>query len=334
METNLKNYNFNKLLLLASTPEFYSVVSSEEKLKEYVKCLHLAYCKNNNIKPAKLKFVSLSMETWAQWKCGISENIFINDNLLKAFKTLKETNNSFYPLKLVQVIIHESRHSWQYKNIKNLNSSKLLMSENLAVAALKKAQSLIGLYNKILKNSNQIFAKPKQQQKNLKYKLKHQNDINFMEKEYGFNPFELDANNYSIEVLNYINNNALNSSTKSNILMLKKEICATVEKCSWNIEQEFEALKHSRFKDVLKAYSNVIDNYNSEKREQIYKNKNYSYTSDKYMLDLYPQLSLEAKNIAQIDFKEAWTQEQFMDSGKCVMAVLKASMQPSYVKKR
>ena len=52
------------------------------------------------------------------------------------------------------------------------------------------------------------------------------------------------------------------------------------------------------------------------------------------MLDLYPQLSLEAKNIAQIAFKEAWTQEQFMDSGKCVMAVLKASMQPSYVKKR
>lgn len=334
MNIELKNYNYNQLLKLASSSEFYDVVNSEQKLIEYVGCLHSEFCKNFNIKPVKIKFCNLPIETWAQWQRNFSEKILINENLLKAFNSLRNSKNSFYPLKIVQVVTHESRHSWQYKNIKNINTFKLNLSENLAVAALKKAQTLMRVYNKVIKNSDKVFLKPKQIQKDLKFKLKNKNDLTFMEQEYGFNAYELDANNYSMQVLNYIENNSTDSKTIPNITMLKSEIKATVECCKWNIEQEYESLKQSKFKDVCKAFEVAVEDYNNKKREQIYKHKNYNYTSDQYVLDLYPTLSNEVKSVSKFDLKEAWNKSEFRDSGTCVMAVLKASLEPNIIKKR
>lgn len=334
MEININKLNYNQLLNFASSENFYNVVNSEKKLIEFVNCVHSEYCKTININSIKIKFAPLSEGVWGEWSRKIIPQIKINKCILDCFNECKEKNNTFLPLRIIQIVTHETRHAWQYKNFKNLNTDKLSPSENLAVASICRLQDIIIDYNKKVKKANKVYKKPNGDIEMLKFNLdKNLNDI-AAEFGYGYAPHELDANEQVFKALNKILASSKSKNTEANVRVLKKEVISHVRNSASFMDEELESLKEKGGKsEVISAYESALKDYKAKQIEQIYKNKNYDFTLSDYVLNLFPTIKPEVYNPKNIDNDKNIGNEPFKDAALFMMAVIKAN-RPNNIKKR
>lgn len=281
----MNNLSYEQLCLLVEYDDFYKVVDTREKLEMYTNLLHKGYCKKNNIRANKIKFINGISDSTYGFYYDLEDKIYLNSKFLEVFDRCKENENRYYPYALLATIIHESRHKWQYHNIKKMFSKTASYREKLSLYSYdKKRYESTTISNLGIKDTTKYLTS-----RNLIKIVK----VKFLEEEfkleYNNYPHELDAEEEVINVLNQIYETAL-SENSLNILLNyvndKRE-----NNGLWFLSHEYYEDKDNPYDK--KAFNVLKDVYMDYLRVVLdeHKKGNHFYHEEDYVFSLYPSIS-------------------------------------------
>ena len=285
----IREYDYDNLLLLVAKGDFYKYINTPDKLEEFVNLLHLAYCKKHKIKPTQISF---DPEAGENAYGAYSENknlIFLNPMFKFIFNHCMQTNNKAFPLMLTTTIVHESRHYWQSKNTKKMYSKKTSKRERLSLYSFHKRTTRV---KKALKRPRRsifpMYNFVKQSIRDLNIALLGVE----LQMEYANSPVELDAEEEAMEALVYMYDKSESEEVLKYLLNYGDKI--KNNRGVWFLPNEYREDKNKPYDrrsfPIIKFFH---DDYE----------KNYSkeMLSCEYVLRMYPAIWSTIEQIKEMD---------------------------------
>jgi len=288
---NIKDLNYDELLLLADSDDFYNVICNEQMVGQYIAQLHKMSCKENSVKATKIIYSELlENNTYGSYNY-VDHNIYVNKKLIDIFEQCKSTNNSFYPYILISTIVHESRHLWQHRNLKKMFDKNASDREKISLYSVDKQMHEVKHALRENKPKTEGIIKVKE-------------GINSVESlflamelkvEYGNCPCELDAEEEVLKAFMKIYENNVSENTLNILLNYVNDI--RENEGLWFLSHEYYEDKDKPYdKRTFEIIKSVYMNYIKTSIEE-HKKGNHSYSEEEHVFGLFPYMNKIIKAI-------------------------------------